>query len=469
MAGSEIKVNQISPKQTCTTITVGNSGNTIIIPCGATFKTTGVNNLNSSTMVAQTNSTTITVGFSGATVSLASGATSSGFGATYNGAVNWSTTVRTSGFTAVAGNGYICNTTSAAFTVTLPSSATAGDILAFKDYAQTWATNNLTLNANGLKLEGTTNNSIQNTNGQSITLIYIDSTRGWIVVDDGSSTSLNQPSYIIATGGTITTCGNCKIHTFTSSGCFVVTQVGNNSGSKTVDYLVVAGGGGGGCRHAGGGGAGGFRQSYPNPAITGFPVTVTTYPITVGGGGTPANSGSNSVFSTITSAGGAGGSPSGPNTTNGGSGGGGGTGPSSGSSGNTPPVSPPQGNPGGGGGPSYNGGGGGGATGSGSNAIPGGGPGGNGTATSISGSSVTYAGGGGGGSFGGSGSPGPGGTGGSGGGGNGGYNGTAGAIAQNGTANRGGGGGGGGSNFSSPYEPGGSGGSGIVLIRYKYQ
>jgi hypothetical protein len=54
---------------------------------------------------------------------LASGATSSGFGATYNGAVNWSTTVRTSGFTAVSGNGYFCNTTSAAFTVTLPASA----------------------------------------------------------------------------------------------------------------------------------------------------------------------------------------------------------------------------------------------------------------------------------------------------------------------------------------------------------
>jgi hypothetical protein len=36
------------------------------------------------------------------------------------GAVTWDTTVKTSGFTAVSGNGYFCNTTSAAFTVTLP-------------------------------------------------------------------------------------------------------------------------------------------------------------------------------------------------------------------------------------------------------------------------------------------------------------------------------------------------------------
>ena len=391
--------------------------------------------------------------------------TSNGFGATYNGTVNWSSTVRTSGFTAVSGNGYFCNTTSAAFTVTLPSSPTAGNIVAIKDYAQTWATNNLTLNPNGSKLEGATNNAIQNTNGQSITLVYIDSTRGWIVVDDGSSTSLNQPTFLIATGGTITTCGNCKVHTFTSSGCFVVTQIGNNSGSKTVDYLVVAGGGGGGCRHGGGGGAGGFRQFYPNPAITGFPVTVTTYPITVGGGGTATNPGSNSVFSTITSAGGAGSTPTGPATVGGGSGAGGGTGPSSGSSGNTPPVSPPQGNPGGGGGPNYNGGGGGGATGTGGGAGPGGGPGGAGTAITISGSSVAYAGGGGGGSYSGLGSPGAGGTGGTGGGGNGG----AGSTAQPGTVNRGGGGGGGGSNPGGSFCAAGLGGSGIVIIRYKFQ
>ena len=51
--------------------------------------------------------------------------------------------------------------------------------------------------------------------------------------------------FIAATGGTITTSGDFKIHTFTSSGTFEVTTLGNSAGSNTVEYLVVAGGGGG--------------------------------------------------------------------------------------------------------------------------------------------------------------------------------------------------------------------------------
>jgi hypothetical protein len=49
-----------------------------------------------------------------------------------------------------------------------------------------------------------------------------------------------------ATGGTITICGDYKIHIFTSDGTFCVSCAGNPAGSDTVDYLVVAGGGGGG-------------------------------------------------------------------------------------------------------------------------------------------------------------------------------------------------------------------------------
>src|SRR5210317_1413875 len=69
--------------------------------------------------------------------------------------------------------------------------------------------------------------------------------------------------YITATGGTITTCGDYKIHTFTGPGTFCVSCAGNACGSNTVDYLVVAGGGGGGGApsHGGGGGAGGYRES----------------------------------------------------------------------------------------------------------------------------------------------------------------------------------------------------------------
>jgi len=74
-----------------------------------------------------------------------------------------------------------------------------------------------------------------------------------------------QPvSFITATGGTITTSGNYKIHTFTGNGTFTVTAVGAGSvDSDKVEYVVVAGGGSGGngTGGGGGGGAGGYRSS----------------------------------------------------------------------------------------------------------------------------------------------------------------------------------------------------------------
>jgi len=92
-----------------------------------------------------------------------------------------------------------------------------------------------------------------------------------------------------ATGGTVTTSGDYKIHTFNSSGTFSVTQVGS---SASVDYLVIAGGGGGGPGHSadyrqgGGGGAGGYLTST-------FSALVGDYTITVGAGGAQTNNGSN--------------------------------------------------------------------------------------------------------------------------------------------------------------------------------
>ena len=61
------------------------------------------------------------------------------------------------------------------------------------------------------------------------------------------------PSVMVATGGTITTSGAYKIHTFTSSGTFQVTAL---SASPLVDYLVIAAGASGGGGIGGGGGAG---------------------------------------------------------------------------------------------------------------------------------------------------------------------------------------------------------------------
>ena len=415
--------------------------------------------------------TTLTLGESGDTVTLGAGASQSGFGRT--GTVDWQTgSIKTSTFTAANGEGYFANTTGSAFTMNLPSSPSAGNIVSVKDYAQTFETNNLTVGRGGSNIEGVANDIILDANGESITLVYVDATKGWVLV--GESLTQYGPEYIAATGGTITTCGNFKIHTFTGPGTFQVTNAGNSGGSDKVSYVVIAGGGG----------AGGFREGKDAPtdsysasplATTGLTTPATSYPITVGGGGAggaqPAAgaAGVNSVFSTITSTGGGIGGGRGA-AGDGGSGGGGQRGsPQTAGSGNTPPVSPAQGTNGGPGGPPNGGdgtGGGGGATTAGSvNATCCGGAGGAGAISLITGTPVARAGGGGGGA-----TPAPStkGAAGNGGGGAGAGCGPSG-LATNGTANTGGGGGGSSGGPGIPITVGGSGGSGVVIIRYKFQ
>ena len=427
--------------------------------------------------VTKRTGSTLTLGECGATVQLATGATQTGFGRT--GTVDWCTTAKTSPFTAVSGDGFFVNTSGGAITVTLPASPSAGDIVSVADYASTWQTNNLTVCRNGSKINGTCQNVDLNVQGQSVTLVYVDGTRGWKNVQDSTSDITGVPSFICATGGTITTCGDFKIHTFNGDANFIINTAPNPS-NNNVSYVVVAGGGG---SSIGGGGAGGFREgktpatpytASPLVAPAGLPVSVQTYPITIGGGGAGATipgtavAGTSSTFSTITSAGGGLGGTNNATGGNGGSGGGGGgSGCYAGGSGNTPPTSPAQGFDGGAGGgtpPNNAGGGGGGAT-----AVGGittstvSGAGGAGASTEITGSAVVRAGGGGGGAR-----NSPANTGGAGGTGGGGagrpY---APGDGGNGTDNTGGGAGGAGSeDFGGT---GGTGGSGVVIIRYKFQ
>ena len=451
------------------------------------------------------NSNTITIGASGDTIALASGASQTGFGR--NGAVNWQTSIKTTGFTAVSGEGYFCNTTAGAFTLTLPSSPSAGDIVAFKDYANTFDTNNLTIGRAGSNIGGVAVDGTIDSEGIAITLVYADATKGWLVTDSGLQSESPTAEFVTATGGNATlTCGDYKIHVFTGPGTFCVSGAGNASGSNKVSYMVVAGGGGGGgtnkqSRPGSAAGAGGFREgkapafeSYtasPLVAADGLTVTATGFPIAVGAGGSggvgtggTSTPGGVSTFSTITSAGG--GSGSSPSTCEhaaGGSGGAGRAGGPAGKSGNTPPVSPPQGNAGGNGGPcgpKYGSGGGGGATAAGSNGTASaGGAGGAGAGTAITTSScygtpgpsgsLRYYAGGAGGSIYGPGTIGAGGTGG-------GAAGIEGNPADtsnggNGTANTGGGASAASGNvgFPSTNMTGGAGGSGIVIIRYKFQ
>ena len=367
---SEIKVNKISPRTNCGTTTLGDSGDTFTIPAG---------------------------------VSITNSGTASGFGAT--GAVSWNTTVKTSGFTAVAGEGYFVNTTGGAISVNLPA-GTAGAVVGFKDYANTFDTNAVTLVQNGSdKIGGSTDNVVLGEEGIAITLVFVDSTKGWLVTDSGLQSEATIPEFVSASGGNATlTCGNFKTHIFTGPGTFAVSNAGNSAGANRVDYIVVAGGGGGGggrnCTgqgHGGGAGAGGMRlsNSYCLPAPTtsplasptGITVTATAFPITVGAGGSggipsaTANEGSigsSSNFSIITSTGGGGGKATGnlsstpipQNGNPGGSGGGAGNPDGTAGAGNTPLVSPPQGQPGGAGAPNGRSAGGGGAGSAGSGYSP---------------------------------------------------------------------------------------------------
>jgi hypothetical protein len=358
--------------------------------------------------------------------------------------------VQTSGFTAVAGRGYFCNTTSSAFTVTLPATPSIGDQVIFLDYAGTWDTNAITINPNGNKILGQVSNVTATKDREAITLTYTDATQGWLPSSgyQESTQGLNAP--------------------------------------YSVDFLVIAGGGGGASGYGngdgtGGAGAGGYRTSFstsgggsPAESKAQF-VQGITYTITVGAGGPggtlnrgPNEGGQNgtagtdssitgSGFSTITSTGG-GFSSRTTNGGNGGSGGGGGVGTGGLGTANqgfnggnyTPSASPFQGG----------GGGGAGAVGvGGTGSAPATGVGGAGVASTITGPSVTRAGGGGGGRFNGSSS----GTGGAGGGGAGG--GSTGA-GGNGTVNTGSGGGGGGSPATGGTGGvGGNGGLGVIILR----
>jgi hypothetical protein len=298
--------------------------------------------------------------------------------------------------------------------------------------------------------------------------------------DNGQSPSDTFSVLGLPTGGTVTTSGDYRIHTFTSSSSFVVPS---GLTLSDVEYVVVAGGGAGGSGgdgwHAGGGGgAGGYRASVTGESSGGgasaeskLTLTAGSYAVTVGAGGTVSQTtnadggnGSNSVFAAVTSIGGGGGSAGQDYQTSasGGSGGGSGFGCTGGSGtsgqgyrgGNAPDnVSSSYRTAAGGGGAAAQG-----VDRAASDTF--GTNGGIGVSSSITGSATYRAGGGGGGFGGGSSvsSSSSSSSGGSGGGGNGGAYLTSGSA---GTANTGGGGGGAGN-----QRYGANGGSGIVIVRY---
>lgn len=361
--------------------------------------------------------------------------------------IEWQSSIQASNFTATAGEGYFINTTSSTITMTLPSSPSVGDTVAVVDAYFKFQTNALTLSSSD-KINGATGNFLLNTVGKAVEMVYSGATRGWLVASDADG----------------------------------------HAAEDTMEYLVVAGGGSGGNYLGGGGGAGGVRSGSFTPT------SGVQYTATVGTGGAgatsqssaAANNGGNSslagsgITTVSATGGGGGGSYSGGAGASGGSGGGGGIQESSGGgaagAGNAGQYSPVEGYAGGAGkyrsagaayGPS---GAGGGASEAGDDGlinqgIPvGGHKGGNGISSSITGSAVTYAGGGGAATYSGSTANGVS-AGGTGGGGNGAGTGQP-TTGGNGTDGLGGGGGGGTSQLSpTSGGKGGDGGDGVVILK----
>ena len=368
---------------------------------------------------------------------------------------SWQSVVTASTLTAVAGNGYPINTTSNACTVTLPASASVGDTIEFTDYLRTWATNNVTINPNSLKFQGrTTPQPVYDTDGQSVKIVYMDVTQGWIPISDDDVTNETDPTY-------------------------------------DIDFVVVAGGGGGGSGGNGswtgaGGGAGGFRTYTKTGLAAGVVITATVGTGGAGGvtkyvGGDGVNSSiSGSGLTTTTSTGGGGGGGQLSNSGDGADGGSGGgatsqsTSPGAGNAGGYDPV---EGFIGGSAVDTSRrtGGGGGGRNAAGEDAKLGAGgmdctvdgsDGGVGISNSITGSAVFYAGGGGSGVIDSSPVSMTPGAGGNGGGGAGGIVNSIGDVSAGspGTANTGGGGGGGACDCGSEDSDGGAGGSGVIIL-----
>jgi len=97
------------------------------------------------------------------------------------GGAAWQAVITADPANAVAGNGYFCNTTGGAFTVTLPTTATIGDFISFIDYAGTFDTNNLTIGRNGHNIQGTAADLTVGVERAGFTLVYVDSTQGWLL------------------------------------------------------------------------------------------------------------------------------------------------------------------------------------------------------------------------------------------------------------------------------------------------
>src|SRR5210317_1123197 len=123
------------------------------------------------------------------------------------GLINWQLTAKTSAFTAVSGEGYLVDTSSAAVTVTLPDTPSAGDEIIIVDYASNAGTNNITLDPGTLNLRGATDDLVLDNNNQTARLLYSGATKGWLVTSEAgagaaaAAVAALEVHYLVVAGG----------------------------------------------------------------------------------------------------------------------------------------------------------------------------------------------------------------------------------------------------------------------------
>jgi len=135
-------------------------------------------------MKAKDGTTSYTLTFPAATGSADQVLTTNGSGqlsfVDNTGGTDWQA-IKTTTYTASAGEGIIANTSGGAWTLTLPASPSIGDEVSVVDYAGTFDTNNLTIGRNSKNIQGSAADLTVATERAGFTLVFTDNTQGWLL------------------------------------------------------------------------------------------------------------------------------------------------------------------------------------------------------------------------------------------------------------------------------------------------
>ena len=222
--------------------------------------------------------------------------------------MNWSNSVQSANFVAATEQGYYVNTTSGPITITFPAAPAVGQQISIVDIANNFHVNMVTINRNGVVIQGNPDNFALFGKGTEVCFTYSGGTFGWTVTSFSSDDISNYGDTSVKRGQIAKGVGSLKymvassdaeevymvgddiVHKFLTSGVFQVHNLGSDTtyGDK-VRYMAIGGGGSGGTGHAAGGGAGGYRQNTGYLEV----VAVNTYTITVGTGGGQRTQGNN--------------------------------------------------------------------------------------------------------------------------------------------------------------------------------